>query len=72
MEAVVEDEAVGDAQTVRFHRMSGTVVKVPDVRIVKVDNSGLAHVVAVLVSFESLFGTWQDSRMVGADLGEVK
>ena len=38
VQAVVQDQRVGDAQPVWLHRVAGTVVKVSHVRIVKVNN----------------------------------
>ncbi len=38
VQAVVQDQRVGDAQPVWLHRVAGTVVKVSYVRIVKVND----------------------------------
>ena len=38
MQVVVEDKRMRDTQTMRFHGMTWTVVEVPDLRVVIIDD----------------------------------
>ena len=62
VEAVVQDQGVGDTETMRLHWVARAVVEAPDVGVVKVDNLLLGTHFRVFLSLPEQLGQGRSSK----------